>query len=509
MELAHMSNGEATQQCRFKPSTFRSTPESREGALLVCCRASPPDRRVQSSSKMIEQPPTSRIAHSRESFPGRLTIPTQMDIPSLSVISPSHSYTKLHPDYSTPSRYHSRHFSTSSFISQYSQRTQSTVQAIPTSPFAYAHHRRRRGSFASSTGRGSRAATPIQFFKRSARKGSAGDVNVIEDPDAFQELESQTTDFGGFQYAATPSVREFLKADRTPQNLRIPVPVPALRPRLPPSPLSNSGKGRKIQARIWEGVKVLENITRKLRKLKGKRASCCPLTISVRVKPRRGQQAKSDIERMQRGKGKAVIPRGVSQSGKIREVEEFWKDHGERTLRIKNNGNGPCVFIVTMNPDNPQAPIETPLSLAYLKSQLFVHSKALVKSLDDWNKHFQNPPQHWVINFVPKAYLRRGWHLSEEVVKYLRTYGLNVGTEVGGVHHCPWRVEYEAIGQKACLVGEGGTIYWDNQWDRSHTTEGNSLMVPWDSSRVRHPSRCWEREEGWDGCKELVVGIAL
>ena len=146
---------------------------------------------------------------------------------------------------------------------------------------------------------------------------------------------------------------------------------------------------------------------------------------------------------------------------------------------------------------SPQEFVEKPLSFSFLKTQLFAHSKSIPRALDEWNKHYQNPPPHWVVNFVPKAYLRRGWHLAEEVAKYFKTYGLDAGVNAGGMHRGPWKVEYEAIGYKACVVDEGGRIYGNE----------HGLKVQWD--RERHPSRVWERKEGWEGCGNLQVGIAL
>ncbi|RPB25096.1 hypothetical protein L211DRAFT_137091 [Terfezia boudieri ATCC MYA-4762] len=169
----------------------------------------------------------------------------------------------------------------------------------------------------------------------------------------------------------------------------------------------------------------------------------------------------------------------------------------------------PSVGIPVSSRDSDQL---VPLSVRYMHpppSQLFAQSKTLIRALEDWNEHFKNPPPHWIINFVPKAYLRRGWHLAEEVAEYLHTYGLNVGVDSNGITRCAWKVEYEAIGHKACLVDEGG---------KSHVTEGyyytdknpnQNLLVWGEGFRERHPSRCWERKEGWDGCRGLVIGLAL
>jgi len=65
-------------------------------------------------------------------------------------------------------------------------------------------------------------------------------------------------------------------------------------------------------------------------------------------------------------------------------------------------------------------------------------------------------------------------------------------------------VEYEAIGHKACLVGEGGKPYAGEGYPAG-LIGGQSLFVG-NGVRERHPSRCWERKEGWD---DLVIGLAL
>jgi len=162
----------------------------------------------------------------------------------------------------------------------------------------------------------------------------------------------------------------------------------------------------------------------------------------------------------------------------------------------------------TTAPGNPLEIIEIPLSLKCLQTQLFVHSKTLTRALEDWNEHFRNPPPHWIINFVPKAYLRRGWHLAEEVADYLRTYGLNIGVDSNGSPRSAWKVEYEAIGHKACLVDEGGKPYASSGY-RTGKNPVQNLLVWSDRVRERHPSRSWERKEGWDGCRGLVIGLAL
>lgn len=104
----------------------------------------------------------------------------------------------------------------------------------------------------------------------------------------------------------------------------------------------------------------------------------------------------------------------------------------------------------------------TPLPL----KSLFPANKYLRQALLEWNRHFQNPPPHWLINFVPKAYLRRGYFLSEEVCEYF----------LANPDGCRYRIEYEPIGHEWCLVG---TV----------------IPRPKRIRRERHPSRNWERRE--------------
>jgi hypothetical protein len=75
--------------------------------------------------------------------------------------------------------------------------------------------------------------------------------------------------------------------------------------------------------------------------------------------------------------------------------------------------------------------------------QLFPYSKNLQRTLHEWNWYYQNPPQHWVINFIPRAYLKRGYKLSQDVFEYFN----------GHADGCEYRIEYEPIGHHFCHVG--------------------------------------------------------
>ncbi|RPB01022.1 hypothetical protein L873DRAFT_1678135 [Choiromyces venosus 120613-1] len=141
--------------------------------------------------------------------------------------------------------------------------------------------------------------------------------------------------------------------------------------------------------------------------------------------------------------------------GCTRPVEEEERK-GERTLRIKNNRDGCCIYEVE---NSSTGPTLTPLQSL---KPLLPNSKYLQKSLKDWNRHFQSPPAHWVINFIPRAYLRRGYYLAEDVCEYL----------LQNPDGCLYRIEYEPIGHESVLVG--------------------SIVPRGLARRERNPSRYWE-----------------
>ncbi|TGZ80571.1 hypothetical protein EX30DRAFT_341497 [Ascodesmis nigricans] len=143
---------------------------------------------------------------------------------------------------------------------------------------------------------------------------------------------------------------------------------------------------------------------------------------------------------------------------------------GQITLRVKNNPTGNCVFSVIpsrtpsalFSPSLSNNDIDPPLPVAdgiltpinNLKS-IFPRDKALIKALNEWNRHFQHPPAHWVVNFVPRAYIRRGYGLAEEMLGYFKAWGDEKGREVV--------VEYEPIGEEVCVVGRVGRsgVAWE------------------------------------------------
>lgn len=107
---------------------------------------------------------------------------------------------------------------------------------------------------------------------------------------------------------------------------------------------------------------------------------------------------------------------------------------------------------------------------------LFPNSKNLRNALISWNRHYKNPPQHWIVNFIPRAYLRRGYSLAEEIRDYLVQYQ----------DGCKYRIEYEPIGHEPCLVG--------------------NVIPSTPKMRVRNPSRYWEGREKKDVRKMLIGG---
>ncbi|CCX07904.1 Similar to hypothetical protein [Tuber melanosporum Mel28]; acc. no. XP_002839961 [Pyronema omphalodes CBS 100304] len=120
-------------------------------------------------------------------------------------------------------------------------------------------------------------------------------------------------------------------------------------------------------------------------------------------------------------------------SPRLRQIKQ------QMTLRVKNNEIGSCVFEIIKHVDTG-AEILTPID--DLK-QLFPYSKNLRRTLHEWNWYYQNPPQHWVINFIPRAYLKRGYTLSQDVFEYFN----------GHADGCEYRIEYEPIGHHFCHVG--------------------------------------------------------
>jgi hypothetical protein len=74
---------------------------------------------------------------------------------------------------------------------------------------------------------------------------------------------------------------------------------------------------------------------------------------------------------------------------------------------------------------------------------LFPYNKQLQKRLNEWNRHYQDPPQHWLMNFIPRAYLKRGYSLGEELCEYFTQHP----------DGCQYRIEYEPIGHAYCHVG--------------------------------------------------------
>ena len=101
-------------------------------------------------------------------------------------------------------------------------------------------------------------------------------------------------------------------------------------------------------------------------------------------------------------------------------------------------------------------------------ASLFPHNKLLPRQLADWNRHFQNPPRHWITNFVPLAYLKRGFTLSEDVCEYFSIHADGRA----------YRIEYEPIGHRFCLVG---TTYPPPFMRKSR--RGAYYGGPWESER--------------------------
>jgi len=149
--------------------------------------------------------------------------------------------------------------------------------------------------------------------------------------------------------------------------------------------------------------------------------------------------------------------KGTAGNG-VEEREIPRQTRREMTLRIKNSKTGSCVYEILRHEDSKDE-ILTPLE--DLRA-LFPYSKKLQRDLVEWNRHYQNPPQHWVVNFIPRAYLKRGYKLGEELCEYFMQHP----------DGCQYRVEYEPIGHAYCHVGtviprnrrkskRGGDMWWE------------------------------------------------
>jgi hypothetical protein len=100
---------------------------------------------------------------------------------------------------------------------------------------------------------------------------------------------------------------------------------------------------------------------------------------------------------------------------------------------------------------------------------LFPYNKQLQKRLNEWNRHYQDPPQHWLMNFIPRAYLKRGYSLGEELCEYFTQHP----------DGCQYRIEYEPIGHAYCHVGtveprarrksrRAGDMWWEGGREKTY-----------------------------------------
>ena len=93
--------------------------------------------------------------------------------------------------------------------------------------------------------------------------------------------------------------------------------------------------------------------------------------------------------------------------------------------------------------------------------------------------------------------------MAEEIAGYLRMFGFNTRNDASRVQSGRWRVEYEAIGHKPCLVDESSSLPGVLMPPRY----GQTCAFRNVSQTPRHPSRFWEKKEEWEG--GLAVGVAL
>jgi len=311
-------------------------------------------------STVMERPPISRIARARESFPGKLIVPNihrQMDVPSINVVPPAvfnpysrdtKSYHHDHPDdlgsnIYTPAR-HLRHLSVSSCATQYTQRTQSTVQVIPTRIISKI---KQHQCGTTSTGRGGRANTSIPFCKKNLRRGSTsaggGDNHQKVHTNDYQELESQVTEsLSGFHYAATPSVGDVGSSRDLQAQLHVQC--------MQSSPVPRSRERCCLRMGIARSIKIFEALTKRFKILFRAGQGVGEWKTSMELKGSKAHSSRTKLGGVDlctdRGKVKAIDTLQATHCQKIGDYGIFAWGPGEKTLRIKNNGTGSCVFMV-------------------------------------------------------------------------------------------------------------------------------------------------------------------
>ena len=312
------------------------------------------------SSSMSERPSTCSAGHEagRDSCPWKMllshfpAVPSHQQFrdrfPASAVDAKSEnasSVTACAPhDYFPTALYFKRRASVSS---RHTQRTQSTMEAVPTYILNTVTRRQntyRKPSITSSTESSTRSITPLQFFKQTLGQGNG----VVPGTDTYQWYASQASESSsGFRFATTPSVGNSIDSDNdTPITHPIKYDTPALlRPRLTPTPALTKNKNH-IHL-VMGSVKFLEDLASKLKGIvhTGHKAENVSRKAPVKGRNRNGTGGGAGTAALSLNKRRRSR-KATSADRDIYGTRNFAWGYGEKILRIKNNDTGSCVFMV-------------------------------------------------------------------------------------------------------------------------------------------------------------------
>lgn len=238
--------------------------------------------------------------------------------------------------------YFRRHASVSS---RHTQRTQSTLEAVPSfivSAVTRRQNTHRKPSITSTTESSTRCITPLQFFKRTLGQG-----NRVTGTDAYQWYASQASESScGFQYATTPSIGNSHDSENdTAETHPIEYGTRTLQPRLTPTPVRTKNKSHTHL--VMGSVKFLEDLASKLRGIvhTGHKAENASWKASVKGRNRNGTRYKTETGASSPNKRRRTKT-SASADRDMYEARDFAWGNGEKILRVKNNDTGSCVFMV-------------------------------------------------------------------------------------------------------------------------------------------------------------------
>lgn len=243
--------------------------------------------------------------------------------------------------------YFRRHASVSS---RHTQRTQSTLEAVPTgilSTVARRHHNTcRKPSIASSIGSSTRCITPLQFFKQTLGH-VRGSVVATTGTDAYQWYASQASESScGFQYATTPSVGN--SENEVPVAHPITCGTPTIRPKLTPTALERPKCKTQLHL-VMGSMRFFEELANKLKDIvnTGNKLGGISRKVSVNGRIRNG---KTDTAAAPSPNKRRRTKKTAHAGRDSHDTKNFAWDYGEKILRVKNNGTGSCVFVVYVSP---------------------------------------------------------------------------------------------------------------------------------------------------------------